>query len=129
MDELWRRTKAHTSKRSRGPRWQPKSTKIGIWDIAILAEIRQGHLYDWLYGIRKFGPVRQRRLSRMIRLIDGGYVQKTQYGKYIIHETPFAPPVKRMQVNIGVDGPQLKMVAPLAPPTGMPSFNKLFGRK
>jgi hypothetical protein len=129
MQELWRRCKSYTSKRSRGPYWQPKSTKIGLWDIAILAQINQTNFYDWIYGYKKFGPVRQRRLSRIIRLLDGGYITKSQYKHYIIHDHPVVPPKVHLKVVVGVEGVRLQMPAPEKPPSGMPSFGKIFGGK
>ena len=109
---------------------EPKSTKLAIWDFPYLTGIEYLALGRLLNGSLNFGPRRTRKLSRALFLADGGYVQKLQHKKYIIHDKPFQPAVRECKVQISLTGGVKMMKTPnKAEPNTLPGFMDLFKQK
>lgn len=114
-----------------------RSTTIRMYDIALLAKLPQRELSYFVSGKLKavhhaeFGKLRLGRLSRVMHLVDGGYVQKIKHGHYIIHDEPFTPPVREMRVNIDLAGGKMGLVRgmPEIKPATMPNFSQIFRGK
>lgn len=115
---------------------EPKSTKIVLWDIALLSRVEKKALTNFLRGQkwsaqRACATVGQKRLAVVNEILDrcnGGYITKSQYGVYHFHDEPVVAPVRNMRVNLatGLIGKEI-----ISPPKfrQMPSFNNLFGDK
>ena len=112
-----------------------KSNKICLWDIEVLAKIDRVTFHEIIKGQkvvhpkRTFGEKRQRRLSRILVLLEAGRITKTQHGVYTIHDEPVKQPDnKRMSVKIGAGGLTLGVAKSYEPPKGLPNFLSVFGR-
>lgn len=130
QDELRRRCLRYKGPKSPGPRGQPRSTKIRLWDLAILGKFDEQDFRKFCRGKKNFGNIRGRRLSRIIRLVEAGMITKIKHRKYVFHDHPVGEPLREMRVNIGVGGVSLTKVQQAAPPKTMPDFKSVFsGRK
>ncbi len=100
-------------------------------DIAKLARMTKQNLYRFISGKRPTGLKVLRRLCKVIDLVDGGYIQKLQYGHYIVHDKAFTQPVREMQAHINLASGKISL-ARVAPPREhlkLPSFENIFGLK
>ena len=129
QDELRRRCLRYKGPNSPGPRGQPRSTKIRLWDLAILMKVHEVTFREYIRGKKNFGNIRGRRLSRIIRLVEAGMITKIKHGKYVFHDHPVGEPLREMRVNIGVGGVSLTKVPQAAPPKTMPNFSTIFKGK
>lgn len=103
-----------------------RSKKIGMWDIALLARCDKHNLLHWIQGKRPGGLRFMTRLCRVLNLVNGGYVTKSQHGVYHFHDEPAVAPVREMCVNLSIGRITGEIRRP-APVKKMPSFQNLFG--
>lgn len=131
-DELRRRIERYRGEKMnyRPPSGTGKSTKIVVWDIALMADIASCSVFRFLAGTEKFGEKRRRKISRIVMLVDAGRVTKSQHGVYKFHDEPVAQAARGQRVNVDLrNGISLtNQMQEVAPPT-MPEFLNVFGRK
>ena len=111
-----------------------KSTRICVWDIALLARVPSPALDSFLYGKPNvpgnscMGMKTLARLNEVLDLVNGGYITKTQYGVYHHWNEPQVAPVVTRRINLdtgrimgGISAPPKKQ--------RMPSFGTVMGSK
>lgn len=127
-DELKRRVLRYRGiKPSCKPPKGQRSTVLCVRDISYLAKVDRHDMWHWLAGVRNFGTVRLRRVSRIVALCDAGMVTKRQSRQYTIHDHPVAQPMRVMRVTLGKDGIGLTRMQQAMPPKTMPDWMNIFG--
>lgn len=110
-----------------------KSTKLCIRDFSRLTGMQHQMLFWFLKGDnrigKRLGKKRLGVLKKWLDLADGGYIQKLQWKKYIVHDTPFKPPLVEMRVCFGKDGPLLNFSDKQKAVREFPDFSKIFEGK
>lgn len=111
-----------------------KSTRICVWDIALLARVPSPALDSFLYGKPNIpgnscmGMKTLARLNEVLDMVNAGLITKSQHGCYHYWDTPQVPPVKTAKINLDNLRIQGALSTPKLPQK-MPSFNALFGTR
>lgn len=111
-----------------------KSTRICVWDIALLARVPSPALDSFLYGKPNvpgnscMGQKTLRRVNEILDLVNGGYITKTQYGVYHHWNEPQVAPVTTRRVNLDT-GTIMGGISVPKKPQRMPSFATILGSK
>lgn len=109
-----------------------KSTKIVLWDIALLARAHSRSISNFAKGkphapgYASAGQGTLRRVNEILDLVNAGLILKTQHGCYHFYETPQVPAVKTMKINLDI-GRIIGVVSAPKIPQRMPSFKSVFG--
>jgi hypothetical protein len=111
-----------------------KSTKICLWDIALLARAHLRSVRNFadgkphIPGYATAGQKTLRRVNEILDLVNGGYITKTQYGAYHFWDDPHVPPVVTRRINLDT-GRIMGGISTPKKPQRMPSFGTVFGSK
>lgn len=130
--KLRRRTGKTANYRPKGG--TEKSTKICVWDIALLARANLKGVASFLAnkpnqpGYSTCGQKTLERINKILDLVNGGYITKTQYGCYHHWTLPQVPPVVTRQINLAT-GRILGVVSTPKIPQRLPSFSTVMGSK
>jgi hypothetical protein len=109
-----------------------KSTKICVYDIALLARANLRGVRNFLYGKPNIpghstcGQKTLARIDKVLDMVNAGLILKTQYGSYHFYETPQVKPVVTRTVNLDT-GRITGAVSTTKAPQKMPSFTTVFG--
>ena len=135
-EELWMKLRRRTGKPAnyRPKRGTEKSTKICLWDIALLARANKRSLASFLAnepaipGHSTAGQKTLERVNRILDLVNAGLITKSQYGSYHFWTTPQVPPVVTRTINLDTCRISSAVSTPKAP-SKMPSFTSVFGER
>lgn len=108
-----------------------KSTKICIRDIALLARAHDRSIRNFVWGkpntpgYATAGQKTLERVNKILDMVNGGYITKTQYGAYHFWDEPQVPPVVTRRINLESGRIMPGITMPKAPQR-MPSFATVF---
>ena len=108
-----------------------KSTKICLWDIALLAKTDIRGIQNFLLnkpnipGYSTMGMKTLARLNEVLDSVNGGYITKTQFGSYHFWDEPQVAPVVTRRINLDT-GTIMGGISVPKKPHRMPSFKELF---
>lgn len=111
-----------------------KSTKICVWDIALLARANMRGVTSFLAnkpripGYSTCGQKTLERINKILDLVNAGLITKSQHGSYHYWTSPQVPPVVTRTINLDTGRISSAISTPKIPQR-LPSFGTVMGTK